>query len=53
LIRISTLEPVITLVLGVALLHESISVSQLMGGALVLTAVILLAQRPAMRVAAT
>lgn len=50
---ISTLEPVITLVLGVALLQESISVSQLMGGALVLTAVILLAQRPAMRIAAT
>ena len=49
---ISTLEPVITLVLGVALLHESISMSQLTGGALVLTAVILLAQRPVLRVAA-
>jgi len=49
---ISTLEPVITLVLGVALLDESISVSQLIGGTLVLTAVILLAQRPALRVAA-
>ena len=50
---ISTLEPVITLVLGVALLDESISVSQLMGGTLVLVAVILLAQRPALRVAAS
>ncbi len=49
---ISTLEPVITLILGVALLDESISVSQLIGGTLVLTAVILLAQRPALRVAA-
>jgi drug/metabolite transporter (DMT)-like permease len=44
---ISTLEPVITLFLGVTLLGESISASQLFGGALVLTAVILLAQRPA------
>src|SRR5674476_1386079 len=44
---ISTLEPVITLGLGVTLLGESISTSQLFGGALVLTAVILLAQRPA------
>jgi drug/metabolite transporter (DMT)-like permease len=38
---------VITLGLGVTLLGESISTSQLFGGALVLTAVILLAQRPA------
>lgn len=44
---ISTLEPVITLLLGVTLLGESISISQLFGGALVLVAVILLAQRPA------
>ncbi|HJV88001.1 MAG TPA: DMT family transporter [Noviherbaspirillum sp.] len=43
---ISTLEPVITLCLGVALLGESVSGGQLAGGAMVLTAVILLAQRP-------
>ncbi|MDB5764320.1 MAG: EamA/RhaT family transporter [Herminiimonas sp.] len=43
---ISTLEPVITLCLGVALFGESVSASQLAGGALVLTAVILLARRP-------
>ncbi|WP_317205896.1 DMT family transporter [Janthinobacterium sp.] len=42
---LSTLEPVITLGLGVAMLHESVSASQLLGGALVLTAVVLLAQR--------
>ena len=45
---ISTLEPVITLGLGVGLLGESISASQMLGGALVLVAVILLAQRPAL-----
>lgn len=50
---ISTLEPVITLVLGVALLDESISVSQLLGGTLVLVAVVLLAQRPALRAVAS
>lgn len=44
---ISTLEPVITLGLGVALLDESVNASQLAGGALVLTAVILLARKPA------
>lgn len=44
---ISTLEPAITLCLGVALLGETISANQLIGGALVLTTVILLAQRPA------
>lgn len=43
---ISTLEPVITLCLGVALLGESVSTGQLVGGALVLAAVVLLAQRP-------
>lgn len=43
---ISTLEPVITLSLGAILLRETISANQLIGGALVLTAVILLAQRP-------
>jgi drug/metabolite transporter (DMT)-like permease len=44
---ISTLEPVITLCLGVVLLGESVSPNQLAGGAMVLTAVILLARRPA------
>jgi drug/metabolite transporter (DMT)-like permease len=43
---ISTLEPVITLCLGVALLGESITASQLLGGAMVLAAVILLARQP-------
>lgn len=43
---ISTLEPVITLCLGVAMLGESVSGGQLAGGAMVLAAVILLAQRP-------
>ncbi len=43
---ISTLEPVITLCLGVALLGESVSAGQLLGGVMVLAAVILLAQRP-------
>ncbi len=43
---ISTLEPVITLCLGVALLGESVSTGQLVGGTMVLTAVVLLAQRP-------
>ncbi|MEC5163067.1 MULTISPECIES: DMT family transporter [unclassified Janthinobacterium] len=49
---LSTLEPVVTLGLGVAMLHESVSASQLLGGALVLTAVVLLAQRPPARPAA-
>ncbi|RZI43546.1 DMT family transporter [Herbaspirillum sp. HC18] len=43
---ISTLEPVITLCLGVALLGESVSSGQLGGGAMVLAAVVMLAQRP-------
>lgn len=43
---ISTLEPVITLCLGVALLAETVSAGQLLGGAMVLIAVILLAMRP-------
>jgi drug/metabolite transporter (DMT)-like permease len=43
---ISTMEPVITLGLGVALLDETVSASQMLGGAMVLAAVILLAQRP-------
>ena len=46
---ISTMEPVITLGLGVTLLGEGVSNGQLLGGVLVLVAVILLAQRPAMR----
>lgn len=43
---ISTMEPVVTLGLGVSLLNESLSATQLLGGAMVLTAVILLARRP-------
>lgn len=43
---ISTAEPVITLCLGVALLGETMSAGQLGGGAMVLAAVVLLAQRP-------
>ena len=43
---ISTLEPVITLGLGIALLGESASAGQLIGGAMVLAAVVLLAQKP-------
>lgn len=42
---ISTLEPVITLCLGVAVLSESVGGGQLLGGAMVLSAVILLAMR--------
>lgn len=45
---VSTLEPVVTLGLGVALLGESVSATQLIGGTLVLIAVILLARRPAL-----
>lgn len=44
---VSTLEPVVTLFLGVTLLGESIGARQLFGGVLVLTAVILLAWHPA------
>lgn len=42
---ISTLEPVITICLGVAFLGESVSANQLVGGGMVLLAVVLLAQR--------
>lgn len=49
---ISTLEPVITLGIGVTLLDERISATQLLGGLLVLVAVILLAQRPRAQLAA-
>lgn len=42
---ISTLEPVITLGIGVSVLGETASASQLLGGAMVLISVILLAQR--------
>jgi drug/metabolite transporter (DMT)-like permease len=41
---LSTFEPVVTLGIGFALLGETVSASQLLGGALVLLAVILLAQ---------
>ncbi len=44
---ISTLEPVITMTIGVAMLGESVSANQILGGAMVLAAVILLARRPA------
>lgn len=50
---ISTLEPVITLCLGVTLLGETVGGGQLIGGAMVLTAVILLAQRPRQAAAAS
>ncbi|HEY8607198.1 MAG TPA: DMT family transporter [Noviherbaspirillum sp.] len=43
---ISTLEPVITICLGMVVLGEQVSAGQLIGGAMVLTAVILLASRP-------
>lgn len=43
---ISTLEPVITICIGVVFLGETVSVNQLIGGAMVLLAVVLLAQRP-------
>ena len=43
---ISTIEPVITLCLGVALLGESVSGGQLAGGAMVLAAVVMLSLRP-------
>jgi drug/metabolite transporter (DMT)-like permease len=44
---LSTLEPVLTLTIGVLLLGEHVSGTQLFGGAMVLIAVSLLAQRPA------
>lgn len=43
---VSTLEPVVTICLGVVFLGESVSPQQLVGGAMVLAAVALLAQRP-------
>lgn len=42
---VSSCEPVLTIGLGFGLLHESVSASQMLGGALVLLAVTLLAQR--------
>lgn len=44
---LSTLEPVLTLTIGVLFLGEHVSGTQLFGGAMVLIAVSLLAQRPA------
>ncbi len=44
---LSTLEPVLTLTIGVLLLGEHVSGTQLFGGAMVLIAVSLLAKRPA------
>ncbi|HEV2611593.1 MAG TPA: DMT family transporter [Noviherbaspirillum sp.] len=43
---ISTLEPVITLCLGALLLGENVSAGQVVGGVMVLSAVIMLARRP-------
>jgi len=44
---ISTFEPVVTMAFGVGMLGEKVSGTQLLGGLMVLAAVILLAQRPA------
>jgi drug/metabolite transporter (DMT)-like permease len=44
---ISTFEPVITMAFGVTMLHEKVSGTQLLGGAMVLAAVVLLAHKPA------
>ncbi|MEG1053792.1 MAG: DMT family transporter, partial [Janthinobacterium sp.] len=49
---ISTFEPVITMAFGVTLLKESVSGTQLLGGAMVLAAVVLLAQRSSPKQAA-
>jgi drug/metabolite transporter (DMT)-like permease len=42
---LSTLEPVVTVVLAAALLGESLPVLSLIGGALILVAVVLLTQQ--------
>lgn len=42
---VSTFEPVVTLAIGVGMLNERISITQMAGGALVLLTVILLVQR--------
>ena len=44
---ISTFEPVITMAFGVGMLGEKVSGTQLLGGAMVLAAVVLLAHKPA------
>ena len=44
---LSTLEPVVTLILSVLVLHESVSMVMLMGGVLILAAVIILVKNPA------
>lgn len=49
---ISTFEPVVTMAFGVGMLGEKVSGTQLLGGLMVLAAVILLAQRPAPKTAA-
>jgi drug/metabolite transporter (DMT)-like permease len=43
---VSTIEPVVTLALGVIVLSESVSAGQLVGGAMVLFAIVMLARRP-------
>ncbi len=40
---LSTLEPVITIVLSMMILHQSVTTIQLIGGALILTAVFIVA----------
>lgn len=49
---ISTFEPVVTMAFGVGMLGEKVSATQLLGGLMVLAAVILLAQRSAPKTAA-
>jgi drug/metabolite transporter (DMT)-like permease len=46
---LSTLEPLITLGLAALVLHEAVTALQLLGGGLILAAVIYLARRPTMR----
>jgi len=43
---LSTLEPVITVTLAWAVLHESLSVTQMVGGLLIIVAVVVLARTP-------
>jgi drug/metabolite transporter (DMT)-like permease len=47
---LSTLEPLVTVVLAAAVLGESATVTQLAGGGLILAAVVYLARRPTVRI---
>jgi drug/metabolite transporter (DMT)-like permease len=47
---LSTLEPVITIILGAAVFGEKVGAGQLTGGTMVLAAVIMLAQKPRLEV---